>query len=62
MRPATLDALKNGTATRIEDQYFRTTPRFETAHPKYSFLNRLLTVSTGNRRPEGPIYTIFEIR
>jgi len=41
--------------------YFRTTPRFETSHPKYTFLNRLLAVSSGDRRPTGPIYTIDEI-
>ena len=41
--------------------YFRTTPRFETGHPKYAFLNRLLAVSSGDRRAEGPIYTIDEI-
>src|SRR5262245_29644537 len=41
--------------------YFRTTLRFETGHPKYAFLNRLLAVSSGDRRPEGPIYTIHEI-
>ncbi|MGO9064596.1 MAG: DUF3237 family protein, partial [Myxococcaceae bacterium] len=41
--------------------YFRTTPRFETGHAKYAFLNRLLAVSSGDRRPEGPVYTIDEI-
>lgn len=41
--------------------YFRTFPRFETAHPKYAFLNRLVAIATGDRRPEGPIYTIDEI-
>jgi hypothetical protein len=29
--------------------YFRTVPRFETADPKYSFLNRLLAVGTAPR-------------
>ena len=41
--------------------YFRTTPRFETAHPSYAFLNRLIAVATGDRRTEGPIYTIHEV-
>jgi len=47
MRPATLDALKNGTATRIEDQYFRTTPRFETGNARYAWLNQSLFVGAG---------------
>ena len=41
--------------------YFRTTPRFETGDPRYAFLNRLVAVSTGDRRATGPIYTIEEI-
>ena len=41
--------------------YFRTLPRFETGHPKYEFLNRLLAVASGDRRPKGPIYTVDEI-
>ena len=41
--------------------YFRTMPRFETAHPTYTFLNRLIAVASGDRRPEGPIYTIHEV-
>jgi hypothetical protein len=35
---------------------FRTTPRFETAHPDYAFLNRLVAVASGDRRADGPIY------
>jgi Protein of unknown function (DUF3237) len=60
--PEVLSALARGETVDPSSYYFRTTPRFETAQPKYAFLNRLLTVSTGNRRAEGPIYTIFELR
>lgn len=60
--PEVLAALARGEVVDPSSYYFRTTPRFETAHPKYAFLNRLLAVSTGNRRAEGPIYTVFEIR
>jgi len=42
-------------------QYFRTVPRFETAAPKYAFLNRLLAVGIGEIRPEGPVHLIEEI-
>jgi hypothetical protein len=59
--PEVLAALGRGETVDPSAYYFRTTPRFETAHPKYSFLNRLLAVSTGDRRPAGPIYTIFEV-
>ncbi len=59
--PEVLAALGRGETVDPATYYFRTTPRFETAHPKYVFLNRLLAVSTGDRRPAGPIYTIEEI-
>jgi hypothetical protein len=59
--PEALAALARGEVIDPSSYYFRTTPRFETAHPKYAFLNRLLAVSTGDRRPGGPIYTIFEV-
>jgi hypothetical protein len=41
--------------------YFRTLPRFETSEAKYSFLNRLLAVGTGEIRPDGPVHAIEEI-
>jgi Protein of unknown function (DUF3237) len=54
-------ALARGEKVEPSTYYFRTTIRFETAHPKYAFLNRLLAVSNGDRRVDGPIYTIHEI-
>ena len=41
--------------------YFRTVPRFETAEPKYSFLNRLLAIGVGEIRADGPVHLIEEI-
>ena len=43
------------------NHYFRTVPRFETASPKYAFLNRLLAVGVGEFRPDGPVHVIEEI-
>jgi len=43
------------------NHYFRTLPRFETAEPKYAFLNRLLAVGIGEIRQEGPVHIIEEI-
>jgi hypothetical protein len=59
--PDVLAALAHGELVDPTTYYFRTRPRFETGHPKYAFLNRLLAVSSGDRRPTGPIYTIHEI-
>jgi hypothetical protein len=41
--------------------YLRTLPRFETAAPKYTFLNRLLAVGVGEIRADGPVHVIDEI-
>jgi Protein of unknown function (DUF3237) len=41
--------------------YFRTLPRFETAAPKYAFLNRLLSVGRGEITPDGPVHVLEEI-
>src|SRR5205809_4043228 len=54
-------ALGRGERVDPSTYYFRTTPRFETAHPKYSFVNRLLAVSSADRRAEGPFYTLDEL-
>ena len=52
------------TFTGVRDDanhYFRTVSRFETAAPKYAFLNRLVAVGIGEVRPEGPVHLIEEI-
>jgi len=57
-------ALIHMTFTGVRDDashYLRTLPRFETATPKYAFLNRLLAVGIGEIRPEGPVHAIEEI-
>jgi hypothetical protein len=54
-------AIGRGETVDPSKYYFRTMPRFETADPAYLFLNRLIAVASGDRRPEGPIYTIHEV-
>ena len=57
-------ALIHMTFTGVRDDanhYFRTLPRFETAAPKYAFLNRLLAVGIGEIQPDGPVHVIEEI-
>ena len=59
--PEVIAALGRGELVDPARYYFRTAARFETAAPKYAFLNRLVAVSHGDRRAAGPIYTIDEI-
>jgi hypothetical protein len=59
--PDVIAALGRGEPVDPASYYFRATPRFATAHPAYAFLNRLVAVASGDRRAEGPIYTIHEV-
>ena len=42
--------------------YFRTSPRFETSHPKYAWLNNTLCVSKSRTGNGGVIHRIFAIK
>ena len=46
--PEVIAAVARGEAVDPATYYFRTTPRFETAHPAYAFLNRLVAVASGD--------------
>jgi hypothetical protein len=59
--PEVIAALGRGETVDPAIYYFRTTPRFETAHPAYAFLNRIVAIASGDRRADGPIYTIHEV-
>src|SRR5438034_831642 len=59
--PEVLAALARGESVDPSRYYFRTAPRFETSAPQYAFLNRLIAIASGDRRANGPIYTIDEI-
>ena len=58
--PEVLAALARGESVDPTTYYFRTAPRFETSAPQYAFLNRLIAIASGDRRPSGPTYTIEE--
>ena len=47
LTPKTVEALGAGTATRFEDHYFRTTPRFETGDERYAWMAHSLFVGEG---------------
>jgi hypothetical protein len=59
--PEVIAALGRGERVDASTYYFRTIPRLVTAHQAYAFLNRLVAVASGDRRPEGPLYTIHEV-
>src|SRR5438477_10973639 len=59
--PEVLAALTRGESVDPSTYYFRTAPRFETSAPQYAFLNRVIAISSGDRRATGPIYAIEEV-
>ena len=59
--PDVLARLDKGEAVDPATYYFRTNPLFETAAPKYDWLNRIVAVGLGHRLPGGPVYSVFEV-
>jgi hypothetical protein len=56
-----MDRLGRGEGVDPTAYYLRVTPLFETASPKYAWLNRIIAVGTGQRLPQGVTYDIYEI-
>lgn len=51
-----------GSVIDPEGYYFRISPRFRTAAPKYSFLNRTVAIASGYHRVSaGPIYDVHAV-
>ena len=42
--------------------YMRTSPRFETGDARYAWLNRMICVATGARRPAAVELEVFEVK
>lgn len=56
-----LARIDKGEAVDPAGYYFRTNPLFETAAPKYDWLNRIVAIGLGHRLPGGPVYSVFEV-
>jgi hypothetical protein len=53
--------MARGEPVSPSDYYLRTTPFFETSSPELAWLNKIVAVGIGERRPDGVIYEVFEI-
>ena|SRR5580700_11370306 len=53
--------IEKGEVVDPASYYFRINPLFETASPKYDWINRILAIGIGHRRADGPIYSVFEV-
>jgi hypothetical protein len=55
------DRIARGEPVAASEYYLRTAPFFETSSPKYSWLNKIVTIGVGERQPQSVVYEIFEI-
>jgi hypothetical protein len=57
-----LEKLSSGENVDPSLYYMRTTPRFETGDARYAWLNRIICVATGTRRPASVELEVFEVK
>jgi hypothetical protein len=61
MPPDAEERLARGESLSGEQLYFRTAVAFETAAPRLIWLNDILAIGIGSRRPQGPRYEVLEL-
>ncbi|WP_428536646.1 DUF3237 domain-containing protein [Rhodopila sp.] len=59
--PAVMEKVDAGQPVDPSEYYFRIAITFETAAPKYAWLNKVFGIGSGSRPPQGPVYEIFEV-
>ena len=59
--PEVIARVDRGEVVDPSEIYFRSIVQFETAAPQYDWLNRLVAVGVGQRRADGPVYSVFEV-
>jgi hypothetical protein len=60
--PEIIKRIENGEQVDPASYYFRIAPMFETASPKYDWLNRIVAVGSGHRFADGPLCSVFEVQ
>ena len=54
--------MAKGEDVPADQYYFRIAPLFETASPKFAWLNRLLAVGVGKKTATGVVYDVFALK
>ena len=55
------ERIARGESVPANEYYLRTAPFFETAAPRYAWMNTIVSVGVGERLPNGAIYDVFEV-
>ncbi len=59
--PAVMQRIAAGENVPPGEYYLRTSLAFETASPKYDWMNRIVAVGVGRREPGAAVYDVHEI-
>ena len=59
--PEVAARLARGEHVDPAEYYLRTAPFFETAAPRYAWLNTIVSIGVGRRVPNGASYDVFEV-
>jgi Protein of unknown function (DUF3237) len=59
--PEVMERVNRGEPVDPSSYYFRTAMVFETAAPRYEWLNQIIAIGTGHRTADGPVYEVFEV-
>jgi len=59
--PDVIARLEMGEIVDPTHYYFRIAPHFETAAPKFVWLNDIVAIGIGHRLADGPVYNVFEV-
>jgi len=60
--PEVMERIARDEPVAPSEYYLRNAPFFETAAPRYDWLNRIVSVGVGRREPGKAIYDIYEIQ
>ena len=58
---AVIERLAKGEICDPDSYYMRTTARLETGHPSYAWVNRMVFVGSGERRPDSVLMTLYTV-
>jgi hypothetical protein len=59
--PEVIARVDRGEVVDPSEIYFRSIVQFETSAPPYLWLNHVVAVGVGQRRADGPVYSVFEV-
>lgn len=59
--PEVMARIARGEVVAPSEYYLRNTPYFETAAPRYDWLNRIVAVGVGRRMPDHAAYDVFQV-